>query len=112
MGRALGTENLDDLGLKLVGDPGTRVMLVGDFEEHLLDLGPKLGADLLGIDGDAEPVGGPGGEAVAIIPGALLPLRSLGQELGQADPDGELGFLAGVKLAGLLLELLDHLRTW
>ena len=65
-----------------------------------LDLGPELGADLLGVDVDPEAVGRPGGQAVAVVPWALLPLRTLGEEPGQADPDGELGLFAGVELRG------------
>ena len=93
----------------LLGELAAGVFAVGDLEEHRLDLGAELRTDLLGVDVDPEAVGRPGGQAVAVVPRAVLALRPLGQEPGQADPDGELRLFPGIELPSLGLEAPDDL---
>ena len=57
--------------IELVGERGALVMLVGEVEQERLDLGPELGPELLGVDERVEPLGRPGGQALAVVAGGL-----------------------------------------
>ncbi len=84
-------------------------MLVGNLEQKLLDLGAELEVQLFRVDHGTEPVGGPGGQAVAIVAGGLG-LGSLVQVAGHSDPDRKLSFLLTVVLAGQALHLRGDIR--
>ena len=93
---------------ELSGERLALVLFVGDFFEKGLDLGTHQGLEFFDVDDRAQAIGGPGGEAFAVVARGVAG-RAVGHVAGEGDADGELRFLEGVVLAGFLLEGLGHL---
>ncbi len=84
------------------------VLLTSDLAEDGFDLGPHEGAEFLGIDDGVEAVAGPLREAISVVSGGGI-LPAFGEEPGESDLDGELGFLAGIKGENLGAESVQDL---
>ena len=109
VGAGAGELGRRELGLELLGQPGSLVVLVRQADQAFLDLGAKQGAELFFGDGGVIALAGPGGQAFSVVARVLV-VRAVAQILDQGDPRRQLGFLLGVEVAGQRLDAANDLR--